>query len=207
MSTELFTGAHLLTAFISPPEQATLVAEAQQLGAAPAGFYRPTHLSGGQMSVSMMCLGLHWNARTYVYEPTRSDHDGLPVQPLPASWRALCQRAAAAAGMTIEPDICLVNHYEQGSRLGLHRDSDERPETRAAGIPIVSVSLGCDARYQLGGLRRQDPTIDVTLRSGDVIVLGGPSRMRYHAVPSIAMGTGPSFAGLSGRINLTFRQY
>lgn len=159
------------------------------------------------MSVSMMCLGIHWNARTYVYEPTRSDHDGLAVQPLPRNLRDLCLRAAAQAGMTIEPDICLVNHYEGEARLGLHRDSDERPETRAAGIPIVSVSLGDAAIYHLGGLARKDPIETLELRSGDVIVLGGPSRMRYHAVPRVLAGTAPQGLGGSGRLNLTFRQY
>jgi alkylated DNA repair protein (DNA oxidative demethylase) len=204
---ELHPGAHLLAGFVPPDEQRALVELCLALGAQPAGFYRPTHRSGGQMSVRMMCLGRHWNAQTYVYEPTRSDHDDLPVSPIPPALFALAARAALASGMPCEPDICLVNHYIGEARLGLHRDSDERPETRAAGVPIISVSLGADAEYLLGGLRRQEPTAPIRLRSGDVIVLGGPSRMRYHAVTGIHEGTGPATLPLEGRLNLTFRRY
>lgn len=204
---DLSPGAVLLRGFVAREEQAGLVDQCMRLGESPAGFYRPKHKSGGTMSVAMMCLGMHWNARTYAYEPTRSDHDHLPVQPLPSNLRELSQRAAGAAGMAIEPDICLVNHYDEGARLGLHCDSDERPETRAAGIPIVSVSLGRSARYVLGGLRRADPTQPIELRSGDVIVLGGPSRMRFHGVEGLIAGTCPGWLPDLGRLNLTFRQY
>jgi DNA alkylation damage repair protein AlkB len=204
---EMHPGAHLFRDFIPPDEQRRLVALCLELGAQPAGFYRPTHRNGGQMSVRMMCLGRHWNARTYVYEAVRSDHDGLSVEPMPPTLLALAARASLAAGMPYEPDICLVNHYLGEARLGLHRDADERPETREAGIPIVSVSLGEDADYLLGGLKRQDPTEPILLHSGDVVVLGGPSRMRYHAVTGIHPGTGPAGLALEGRLNLTFRRY
>ncbi len=203
--TDFHPGAVLLRHFLGRDEQVELLDRCRVLGDNPAGFYRPTHRSGGQMTVAMMCLGLHWNARTYAYEATRSDHDGLPAQPLPPGFMALCQRAAAAADMSMVPDICLVNRYEGDARLGLHRDTDERPETRAAGIPIVSVSLGDSAEYLLGGLKRSDVLETIELRSGDVIVLGGPSRMRYHGVAKILPGTTP--LGAPGRINLTFRQY
>ena len=50
------------------------------------------------MHVRMLCLGRHWNARTYEYEPTRGDFDGLPVPPLPADMRELAQEIATATG-------------------------------------------------------------------------------------------------------------
>jgi DNA alkylation damage repair protein AlkB len=105
------------------------------------------------------------------------------------------------------PDICILNFYGGDGRLGLHQDKDERPETLASGVPIVSVSLGDTARFLLGGTRRKDPVETILLRSGDALVLGGPSRLRYHGVARILTGTAPPELGLQGRFNLTFRQY
>jgi alkylated DNA repair protein (DNA oxidative demethylase) len=90
--------------------------------------------------------------------------------------------------------------------MGVHQDKDERPETIAAGFPIVSVSLGDEARFVVGGLSRREPTFPVMLKSGDVIVMGGPSRLRYHGVTRILSGTAPAGTG-PGRFNLTFRQW
>jgi alkylated DNA repair protein (DNA oxidative demethylase) len=88
----------------------------------------------------------------------------------------------------------------------VHQDKDERPGTLAAGIPIVSVSLGETARFVIGGLSRKEPVRPVLLRSGDVLVMGGPSRLRYHGVTKILPGTAPEGTG-PGRFNLTFRQW
>ena len=90
--------------------------------------------------------------------------------------------------------------------MGVHQDKDERPETLAAGIPIVSVSLGDTARFVIGGLARRDPTRPLMLHSGDVLVMGGPARMRFHGVTRILSGTAPAGTG-PGRFNLTFRKY
>jgi alkylated DNA repair protein (DNA oxidative demethylase) len=38
-------------------------------------------------------------------------------------------------------------------------------------------------------------------------VFGGPARLRYHGVARILPGTAPADLGVSGRFNLTFRQY
>lgn len=159
------------------------------------------------MSIRMVCLGRHWNAKTYKYEATRSDYDGLAVQELPEDLKNIARLAAGAAGMTIEPDICLINSYPEGGRLGLHQDKDERRETIEAGIPVVSFSLGDTAKYLIGGLRRKDSVKRFLLESGDVIVMGGPSRLRYHGVSGILAGTAPQELGIQGRFNLTFRQY
>jgi alkylated DNA repair protein (DNA oxidative demethylase) len=71
----------------------------------------------------------------------------------------------------------------------------------------VSISLGDTADFQLGGTRRKDPLQRFPLRSGDALVLGGESRLRYHGVARIRPGTGPESLHLAGRFNLTFRQY
>jgi alkylated DNA repair protein (DNA oxidative demethylase) len=154
----------------------------------------------------MLCLGRHWNGLTYGYEDTRSDFDGLAVPEIPPPMQEIARAAAADAGFEMRPDVCIMNYYGADAKLGVHQDRDERAETIAAGIPIVSVSLGDAARFVIGGLARRDPTSPVILRSGDVLVMGGPSRLRYHGVTRILAGTAPEGTG-PGRFNLTFRQW
>lgn len=204
---EIYPGTVHLSAFIAIEEQRSLVQRCIEIGNRPAGFYAPLVRGGAYMSIEMVCLGRHWNAKTYKYEATRSDHDGLPVQELPDDLKDLARRAAAAAGMTIEPDICLINRYPEAGRLGLHQDKDERPETIEKCIPVVSFSLGDSAKFMIGGTKRKDPVKIVLLESGDAIVFGGPSRLRFHGVSGILAGTAPTELGVEGRFNLTFRQY
>ena len=87
--------------------------------------------------------------------------------------------------------------------MGLHQDKDEGAAALKAGLPVVSVSLGDTARFLFGGLRRRDPVDSMLIESGDVLVFGGPSRLRYNGVA----GTAPAPLVLEGRFNLTFRQY
>lgn len=117
------------------------------------------------------------------------------------NWRELAERAAVAAGYAnFEPDACLINRYAVGSRMGLHQDRDERDFT----APIVSVSLGLTAIFQLGGARRSDAVQRLRLVHGDVLVWGGVDRLRFHGVQAIA----PGRHELTGefRYNLTFRK-
>ena len=204
---ELRPGAWRLGGFLSTAEQRSVVERCAELARGPAGFYTPTVRGGRMMRLEMLCLGRHWNAMTYEYEATRSDYDGLPAPALPDQLADLARGAAAAVDMAIQPDICIVNRYAAASKLGLHQDKDERAETLAAGIPIVSLSLGDTSRFLLGCTRRRERVEVITLRSGDAFVMGGASRMRYHGVAAILAGTGPSELGLEGRLSLTFRQY
>jgi DNA oxidative demethylase len=159
------------------------------------------------MSVRMLCLGRHWNARHYVYEDVRSDVDGFPVQRLPDELALLAERAGGEAGFTVRPDLCIVNWYGESSRMGLHQDKDESPESLSRGLPVVSISLGDTARFLFGGLRRRDPVEKILLESGDVFVFGGPARLRYHGVTRVLPGTAPAGLPFSGRLNLTFRKF
>lgn len=204
---EVHQGAFHLQGYLSLAEQRTLVERYRELGRQPAGLYTPSLRSGRKMRVQMLCLGRHWNAKTYRYEATRSDYDNLPVPELPRDFAQLAGRIAAEVSMRIEPDICLVNLYTEAATLGLHQDKDERSETIAAGIPVVSVSLGDTAEFLLGGTTRREPVMTILLESGDAFVLGGPSRLRFHGVSALVPGTAPKELDLAGRFNLTFRQY
>jgi DNA oxidative demethylase len=204
---EIVPGAFHLRHYLPADLQRALVDQCRALvdGAVPA--YVPIVRGGGRMRVRMLCLGRHWNGKTYTYEPTRTDFDGLPVPPLPENLRALANAIARSAGMTLDADLCILNYYDEQGRMGLHQDKDESAQSLAAGLPVVSVSVGDTARFLFGGLRRRDPVEAVLLESGDAFVFGGPARLRYHGVTRIMPGTAPRELEMTGRFNLTFRQY
>ncbi len=204
---EIEPGAFHLQRYLTVDAQCALVEQCHALvdGAVPA--YVPVVRGGGRMHVRMLCLGRHWNGKTYQYEPTRTDFDGLPVPPLPENLKALANEIAASVGMTLDADLCILNYYDGEGRMGLHQDRDERARSIAAGCPVVSVSLGDTARFLFGGVRRREPADPLLLESGDAFVFGGPARLRYHGVTRIVPGTAPPELGLTGRFNLTFRQY
>ena len=199
-------GAFHFHHYLSVERQRELADQCRVLidGAIPA--YVPVVRGGGRMHVRMLCLGRHWNPKTYQYEDTRKDFDGLTAPPLPHNLRALAQEIASAAGMHIDPDLCILNYYDGGGRMGLHQDKDEGPQSIAAGIPVVSVSIGDTARFLFGGLKRREPVDAIPLESGDAFVFGGPARLRYHGVSGITPFTAPDELHLAGRFNLTFRQ-
>ena len=206
-ATTIAPRAILLRRYLSLETQCALAEQCRILmdGAAPG--YVPVVRGGGKMHVRMLCLGRHWNGKSYAYEPTRTDFDGLPVPPLPDNFRALARECAAAAGMTLAADLCILNYYDASGRMGLHQDKDESEKSIAAGLPVVSVSVGDTARFLFGGLRRRDPVVALTLDSGDAFVFGGPARLRFHGVSRMVPETAPRELGLSGRFNLTLRQY
>jgi DNA oxidative demethylase len=200
-------GAVWLKAWLPIDVQVHLVEQCRALLDGPSGGYVPTVRGGGKMRVRMMCLGRHWNPRTYTYVATREDHDNAPVAPVPESWVELASAAAREAGFECRPDICLINFYGSDGRMGLHQDKDESAESLASGRPVISVSLGDTARFLFGGPKRRDTVESMLLESGDVFVFGGPARLRYHGVSRIIPDTAPPALGLAGRFNLTFRQY
>jgi DNA alkylation damage repair protein AlkB len=200
-------GASWLKHRLSIAEQRALVEQCRAIIDGPAGGYVPTVRGGGKMHVRMTCLGRHWNALTYKYEPTRADYDDAPVAPVPEEWVALASAIAREAGFTFAPDLCIMNWYDAEGRMGLHQDKDEGRESIVAGLPVVSISLGDTARFLFGGLKRREPIEPLLLESGDAFVFGGPARLRYHGVSRIIPGTAPRELGIEGRFNLTFRKY
>jgi DNA oxidative demethylase len=204
---EIAPGAFHFKRYLPSDAQRAIVEQCRALvdGAVPA--YVPVVRGGGKMHVRMLCLGRHWNGKTYTYEPRRTDFDDLPAPPLPDNLKALAAEIAAAAEMALDADLCILNYYDADGRMGLHQDKDEGERSIAAGIPVVSISLGDTARFLFGGLKRKEPVDAFPLESGDAFVFGGPARLRYHGVSRIVPGTAPAELGLTGRFNLTFRQY
>ena len=200
-------GAVWLKAWLPIGEQLRLVQQCRELLDGPAGGYVPTVRGGGKMRVKMMCLGRHWNPRTYTYVATREDYDDAPVAPVPGGWVDLASTAARQAGFECRPDICLINFYGSDGRMGLHQDKDESADSLAAGLPVISFSIGDAARFLFGGVKRRESVESILLESGDVFVFGGSARLRYHGVSRIIPDTAPPALGLAGRFNMTFRQY
>lgn len=100
-----------------------------------------------------------------------------------------------------EPDACLINKYGTGAKMGLHQDKDEVDFTQ----PIVTISLGATADFLIGGLARFDKPVRFLIESGDVLIMGGESRLRFHGIRKIYPGSSP-IIGLDKRLSLTFRK-
>ena len=197
----LAAGAILLAGFARPVETALVTALEDIVARAP--FRHLITPGGRRMSVAMTnCGSAGWVSDTtgYRYE-TCDPETSQPWPPMPGVFRDLADRAAEKAGFPgFAPDACLINRYEPGAKLSLHQDKDELDVT----APIVSVSLGLPAVFLFGGFRRSDPARRLGVRHGDVVVWGGPSRLRYHGVLPVQDGHHPILGGC--RINLTFRK-
>jgi DNA oxidative demethylase len=194
-------GATVLRQFAVPEEMALLSALRDVIARAP--FRHMVTPGGFLMSVAMTnCGSLGWvTDRTgYRYDAT-DPVSGLPWPQMPDAFLRLATGAAAQAGFSAYvPDACLINRYEPGARLSLHQDKNEQDFDQ----PIVSVSLGIPAVFLFGGLNRADKAIRVQLTHGDVVVWGGPARLRYHGVLPLNEGRHPLVG--DHRINLTFRK-
>ncbi|MGW1913798.1 alpha-ketoglutarate-dependent dioxygenase AlkB family protein [Streptomyces sp. NPDC002076] len=223
---EVAPGAVHVPDWLDAGRQRELLAACRDWARPPAGLRTVRTPGGGTMTARQVCLGRHWgvvrrcpncgravrdnpdcpgwHSYPYAYARTAVDGDGAPVKPFPAWLGELGRRAAVAALGPQEPyayDIALINFYDGDARMGMHRDSDEK-----ADAPVVSLSLGDTCVFRFGNTEtRAKPYTDVELRSGDLFVFGGPSRLAHHGVPRVYGGTAPTELGLSGRLNITLR--
>jgi alkylated DNA repair protein (DNA oxidative demethylase) len=187
----------ILPGYLDAGAQTALVEDLRAVAAA-APFFRPVTRWGKEMSVRMTSAGrCGWvsDRRGYRYEPRHPS--GAPWPPIPARVLALWRDVT---GRARDPDCCLVNYYDAGARMGLHQDRDEADFS----WPVVSVSLGDDALFRVGGTERSDPTASQWLRSGDVAVLAGRSRLAFHGIDRVRPGSS-TLLDRGGRINLTLR--
>lgn len=63
--------------------------------------------------------------------------------------------------------------------------------------PIVSMSFGNDVVFLIGGLTKDIAPSAFFLRSGDVMLMSGPSRLFFHGVPRMFEHTSPQFLSLN----------
>jgi alkylated DNA repair protein (DNA oxidative demethylase) len=157
--------------------------------------------TGKEMSVRMTnCGPLGWvtdKEGGYRYQPLHPV-TGKPWPPIPEMLLALWREVS---GYPHPPEACLVNFYADTAKMGLHQDRDEAD----LAAPVVSVSLGDECLFRVGGSSRQARTVSFRLQSGDVVVLGGESRLAFHGVDRIYPSTSALLKN-GGRINLTLRR-
>jgi DNA oxidative demethylase len=181
--------------------QEALVATIRQVVAEAPLFVPRMPKTGKPMSVRMTnCGSLGWvtdKGRGYRYQSTHPE-TGRPWPAIPETLLALWNDVS---GFDRPPEACLVNFYDPDAKMGLHQDRDE---TEFA-APVVSVSLGDQCLFRVGGVSRSDPTRSFRLSSGDVFVFGGESRLVFHGVDRIYPGTSTLLKN-AGRINLTLRR-
>lgn len=206
MMSEIALGVFHHAGILDAAAQAALAEEIAEVIAAAPLYVSTMPKTGAQMSVRMTnCGALGWvsdKARGYRYEARHP----MTGDPWPAMPPRLLQLWDELARYPKPPEACLVNVYDEQARMGLHQDKDE--EDLAA--PILSLSLGADCRFRLGGTRRGDRAIALALSSGDALVLSGPGRMRYHGVdrilPTVSAPLPPALAAFGVRVNLTLRR-
>ena len=197
---ELAPGLIYRPGFFDRAAQETLVADLRAAVRLAPLFIPRMPRTGKPFSVRMTnCGELGWvsdETRGYRYQ---AEHPatGEPWAPIPD----LAMQAWETTGFCAPPQACLVNFYDAKARMGLHQDRDEKE----FGAPVVSISLGDACLFRFGGTTRGGPTKSVRLESGDLVVIGGASRLCFHGVDRIYPGTSTLLAE-AGRINLTLRR-
>lgn len=190
-------GFRLWRGYLDRPAQEALV-EALRVVVAAAPLVQPVTPGGRQMSVRMTAAGrLGWVTDRRGYRYQAHHPSGTPWPDIPdavlAIWRDL-------TGLARIPDCCLVNWYGEGARMGLHQDRDEGDFS----FPVLSISLGDEALFRVGGTDRAAGTESVWLKSGDVVLMGGTARLAWHGIDRVRHGSS-TLLPQGGRINLTLR--
>src|SRR3954454_11362482 len=130
-------GVVVISGWLTPNEQQTLVEQFRQWALPPAGLRHPRVPQGHLMSVQSVCLGWHW--QPYAYSRTADDTDGAPVKPLPRDLAALARRAVTDAGAAgpFDHDAQIVP-LRAPDRQSARRDRRGDRSTEA----VVTISLG-----------------------------------------------------------------
>ncbi|XP_078352398.1 nucleic acid dioxygenase ALKBH1-like [Oculina patagonica] len=120
-------------------------------------------------------LGYHydWDSKTY----SKTRHTDFP----PDLGKLVEFIAAALQFPSFKPEAGIINYYHLDSTLSGHTDHSELDLT----APLFSLSFGQSAIFLLGGKTREQAPLAMYLRSGDVMIMAGDSRLAYHAVPRI----------------------
>jgi DNA oxidative demethylase len=197
---EIAPGARHIPALLDRTAQGALLDHLRAILREAPLFQPCMPRTGKPFSVRMSnCGPLGWvsDKSGYRYQPLHPA-TGRPWPPFPDT---LLEAWDRLADYPHPPEACLINWYGEGARMGLHQDRDEQD----LDAPVLSLSLGDEAVFRIGGPDRRDPTRSIRLRSGDAFVLGGASRLAYHGIDRVIAGSGDLLPG-GGRINLTLRR-
>jgi alkylated DNA repair protein (DNA oxidative demethylase) len=197
---DMTSGLHYLPGYLDPGAQTALLAELRAAVTEAPLFTPVMPRTGKPFTVRMTNLGsLGWvsDRAGYRYQPAHPG-TGNPWPPIPEIVLDIWRRVS---GYVHDPEACLVNFYSQTAKMGLHRDADEEDFS----APVVSISLGDTAIFRIGGPERGGSTRSLKLSSGDVLVMGGESRLCFHGIDRVLPGTSTLLKD-GGRINLTLRR-
>ena len=196
----IYEGVKHFSGFLDREAQESMVLSLREAVIAAPLFIPLMPRTGRPFSVRMTNMGkLGWvsDRNGYRYQASHPDTGAawplMPEQILDI-WRKV-------AGVAVLPEACLVNFYQGGAKMGLHQDKDEEDFS----APVVSISLGDTALFRFGGTERGTKTSTVKLASGDVLVMGGTSRLCFHGIDRVYSGTS-TLLKEGGRINLTLRR-
>jgi DNA oxidative demethylase len=196
----IYDGVKHFPGFLDREAQESMVLTLRDVVKAAPLFIPLMPRTGRPFSVRMTNMGeLGWvsDRNGYRYQASHPDAGTawpfMPEQILDI-WRKV-------AGVSVLPEACLVNFYQGGAKMGLHQDKDEEDFS----VPVVSISLGDTALFRFGGTERGGKTSTVKLTSGDVLVMGGASRLCFHGIDRVYSGTS-TLLKEGGRINLTMRR-
>jgi len=190
-------GFEIYKEFLDAAEQVGLVADLREVMRVAPPFSTDTP-HGKAMSVRMTSAGdWGWFSDTDGYRYVDRHPSGVAWPEIPERvldiWRAV-------SGVDRVPESCLINFYGEGAKMGMHRDADEAEML----WPVVSVSLGDDGLFRMGGDKRAGATNAIWLSSGDVVVMGGNSRNAFHGIDRIRFGSS-DLLPRGGRVNVTMR--
>ena len=119
-------------------------------------------------------------------------------------------KLALIAMLTFAPIVAFADHTPSSSEEAEIASEAYAMVNHEMHAAMSAESTGdVDADFIIGGLKRAGKTQTIRLKSGDVLVFGGPSRLRYHGVRKIVPETSPIRHPIlppGGRINLTLRR-
>lgn len=195
--TMVLRGVQVFQGLLNRSAQEQLLQEIRTV-VSQAPLFSPMTPYGKKMSVQMTSAGqFGWVSDETGYRYAAQHPNGTAWPALPPSAIGVWD---AVSGAERAPECCLVNLYRETAKMGLHQDRSEADFQ----YPVVSVSLGDDGLFRIGGTTRGGKTESIWLNSGDVVVMGGDARLIYHGIDKTRVGSSTLLSG-GGRINLTMR--
>ena len=187
--------------YFDPEKQRELLAEIREKTAVAPLFVPRMPKTGKEMSVRMTNFGvLGWvTAKEHGYR--YQEQHPVTGKMWPEIPKLMLDMWNDLSGFGQPPEACLVNFYNDDAKMGMHQDRDEE----SFDAPVLSMSLGNECLFRVGGTSRGGKTQSFRLRSGDAMMLSGPSRLAYHGVDRIYPGTSDLLKN-GGRINITLRR-
>lgn len=164
----------------------------------PSSTVKPELLSKSIYKLRWTNLGLlyHWTTKSYHFDQVIEEGPAAMI-PVPKDLAAISKYVLTSIPNHLihdeqnwtdyQPESGIINFYQTKDTLMGHVDHSELVE----GKPLVSISLGQTAVFLLGGKTRDDRPVAIYLRSGDILVMSGPSRRAYHGIPRIIEGSLP----------------